>query len=349
MGMGRGTQNASSGMQGKGGAARPNPVQRPVQQPTAGMGGKGVGQPPAQQPNLNNALSGLAGAPVQTYPFPQRPVQQPTAGMGGKGVGQQPVLSQPQLDIINSGGTVGMGGKGVGAKPLDPLMQPYVNAAIGQPTQGQLDALNAAYAYQQGTPTKPAAGMGGKGVGQGQPDYAGQRAAFDAANPQPVPNPMNDPYAARFGVPGDYVGTPAPVQQPVAGMGGKGVGAKPLDPLLQPYVNAAIGRPINSYDDFPMINRTQPNSAPVLSPQEQDLAARQAFEAMQAQRQVQPAPVQQAPSSNLGSSLMGLGLMPPAVSPAPTTTQIVQPRPQQEAQRAIQRFGSVRRGRLGRR
>jgi hypothetical protein len=194
------------------------------QQPAAGMGGKGVGQQPVQQPNLNNALSGLSQPPIS---------------------GIRPVYNAATGQNLQSG----MGGKGVGTKQLDPAMQPYVNNLISsQPTQGQLDALNAAYAYQQGTPTKPATGMNGKGVGGQLPPQAGtlnetltglyqppvglagQRAAFDAANPQPVPNPMNDPYAARFGVPGDYVGTPAPVQQPVqatSGMRGKGGRAQP--------------------------------------------------------------------------------------------------------------------------
>jgi hypothetical protein len=290
MGMGRGTQNASSGMQGKGGAARPNPVQRPVQQPVAGMGGKGVGQPPAQQPNLNNALSGLAGAPVQTYPFPQSPAQQPTAGMGGKGVGQQPVLSQPQLDIINSGGTVGMGGKGVGTRQLDPLMQPYVNNLVSGMQQAEPGVLDPSR-YTNYDQQAPAAGMGGKGVGGQLPPQAGT---------------LNETLMGLYQPPVQVQPAPA------AGMGGKGVGQ-------------------------------------TRNPELEALAAYKAIAPEQRGELVQPAPVQQAPMAYIGEALRGLAPMPPAVSPAPTTTQIAQPSPQQEAQRAIQRFGSVRRGRLGRR
>jgi hypothetical protein len=254
MGMGRINQNTNmSGMQGKGGAARPaQQPARPVQQPVAGMGGKGVGQLPAQQPNLNNALSGLAGAPVQTYPFPQPPAQQPVAGMGGKGVGQQPALTQPQLDIINSGGTVGMGGKGVGTRQLDPAMQPYVNNLVSGMQQAEPGVLDPSR-YTNYDQQAPAAGMGGKGVGQTR------------------------------------------------------------------------------------------------NPELEALAAYKAIAPEQRGEIVQPAPVQQAPMAYIGEALRGLTPMPPAVSPAPTTTQIAQPSPQQEAQRAIQRFGSLRRGRLGRR
>jgi len=172
MGMGRGTQNASSGMQGKGGAARPSGntqtqmgdlaqrfggnvqqarslgakgmgQQPPQVQPQPGMGGKGVGQPPAQQPNLNNALSGLAGAPVQTYPFPQPPAQQPAAGMGGKGVG---------------------------TRQLDPAMQPYVNNLVSGMQQAEPGVLDPSRYTNYGQPAPtPVAGMGAKGVGQFPP------------------------------------------------------------------------------------------------------------------------------------------------------------------------------------
>ena len=203
-------------MPGKGGAARPNPVQRPV----AGMGGKGVGQPPAQQPNLNNALSGLAGAPVQTYPFPQPPAQQPTAGMGGKGVGQQPVLSQPQLDIINSGGTVGMGGKGVGGQ-LPPQAGTLNEALMG---------LNQPPVQVQ---PAPAAGMGGKGVGQTRNPELEALAAYKAIAPeqrgelvQPAPvqqAPITGIRTAYNAATGQNLQPipPRPVQ-PATGMSGKG-------------------------------------------------------------------------------------------------------------------------------
>ena len=241
--MGRINQNTNmSGMQGKGGAARPNPAQQP-QQPTAGMGGKGQlsGGQPMQQTSLNNALSGLAGAPTQTYPFPQPTAQQPLqSGMGGKGLGQQQTVN-PATVFPAQQPVQGMGGKGLGQQQTDPRMQQALEAMQSQmqgqtmpqpqrtPTPSEMVMLGMGQPQQMAQPVQPVQpGMGGKGVGTrqldpllqpyvnaaiGQPvqDLMAQRAAFDAANPQPVNDP-NDPYAARFGVPGNYVGTPAPVQ-----------------------------------------------------------------------------------------------------------------------------------------
>jgi hypothetical protein len=258
-------QQPSVGMQGKGGAARP------AQQPAAGMGGKGVGQQPPQQSNLNNALTALGGTP--TYPFPQPPVQQPVQGMAGKGVGQLPPQAQPRTqqdaDFMAQQAfnqmQSGMGGKGVGTRQLDPAMQPYVNAAIGQPVQ----------------------------------DLMAQRAAFDAANPQPVNDP-NDPYAARFGVPGNYVGTPT---NPAAGMGGKGVGGQ-LPPQAGTLNEALMGL----------------NQPPV---------------------QVQPAPVQPAPVQP-ATGMSGKG----ALRSAAKTPQPVRAEQQKVAtQRLLQQLASRNRGR----
>jgi len=147
MGMGRITQNTNlSGMQGKGGAARP------AQQPAAGMGAKGVGQLPAQQPNLNNALSGLAGAPVQAYPFPQ-----------------PPATYQTFQDAMQNGPVAGMGGKGVGGQ-LSSQAGALNEAMMGfnqPPVQVQPTPV-------QPVPVQPVAGMGGKGAVQQLANRASQ-------------------------------------------------------------------------------------------------------------------------------------------------------------------------------
>ena len=90
----------------------------------------------------------------------------------------------------------GMGGKGVGTRQLNPLMQPYVNAAIGQsapveppPIMGIRPVYNAA------TGQNLQSGMGGKGVGQ-----------------QPMQQPMQQPAPAPA-----PVGT-APMYSPHEGM-----------------------------------------------------------------------------------------------------------------------------------
>jgi len=269
MGMGRAVQNNNmTGMQGKGGAARPAPQPaRPVQQPVAGMGAKGVGQfPPQQPPQTGMGAKGVGQFPPQTQqpgmPNFAQPYMPPQTGMGAKGVGQFPPQTYPfpQPTVQQQLPQTGMGAKGVGQFPpqtqqpgMPNFVQPYFQDMLGQmQSQQQL----------------PQTGMAGKGVG-----------------------------------------TPAPVQQP------------------RMYTN--------SYDDFPMINRTQPNSAPVLSPQEQDLAARQAFEAMQAQRQVQqPAPVPVQPLRQPARPA------PVAARPNPLRTPVpVRPEPKNVAnQRALQQL-----------
>jgi len=197
MGMGRAVQNNNmTGMQGKGGAARPAPQPaRPVQQPVAGMGAKGVGQfpPQTQQPGMPNFVQpyyqdmlgqmqsqqqlpqtgmgakGVGQFPPQTYPFPQPTVQQPPqTGMGAKGVGQFPPQTQ-QPGMPN-------------------FVQPYYQDMLGQmQSQQQL----------------PQTGMGAKGVGQFPPQQP--------TPPRPVPvQPLRQP--AR---PAPVAARPNPLRTPV--------------------------------------------------------------------------------------------------------------------------------------
>jgi hypothetical protein len=254
----------------------------------------------------------------------QPPQVQPQPGMGGKGVGQPPA-QQPNLNNALSGlagapvqtypfpqppaqqPAAGMGGKGVGTRQLDPAMQPYVNNLVSGMQQAEPGVLDPSRYTNYGQPAPtPVAGMGAKGVGQ-----------FPPQTQQPgMPNFVQPYMPPQTGMAGKGVGTPAPVQQP------------------RMYTN--------SYDDFPMINRTQPNSAPVLSPQEQDLAARQAFEAMQAQRQVQqPAPVPVQPLRQPARPA------PVAARPNPLRTPVpVRPEPKNVAnQRALQQLASRNRSR----
>jgi hypothetical protein len=145
--------------------------------------------------SLGNAIGQLPQNQTQQAGRPLGPTQ-PQMGMGGKGMGQQQPLgfSSLQNQPQQAGGTLGMNIAGI-------------NPQTGMSPKGSAPPL------PRGTLGMALAGYDPQNGGfpqQNQPDLAARRAAFDAANPQPVYNPMNDPYAARFGVPGNYVGTPAP-------------------------------------------------------------------------------------------------------------------------------------------
>ena len=159
-----------TGMSGKGGAAQQPVTQQQVRQ---GLSGKGMGQ---QQPLGFSSLQNQPARPQGMMPPPPLGAVQPQMGMGGKG------MSQPR------GVLTGFGPTDAPIYSNDPNAVPYTGPSMG----GN---------FVNGVPVQQPPMQ--------QPDLAARRAAFDAANPQPVNNP-NDPYAARFGVPGNYVGTPAP-------------------------------------------------------------------------------------------------------------------------------------------
>jgi hypothetical protein len=164
-----------TGMSGKGGAAQQPVTQQQVRQ---GLSGKGMGQ---QQPLGFSSLQNQPARPQGMMPPPPLGAVQPQMGMGGKG------MSQPR------GTLTGFGPTDAPIYSNDPNAVPYTGPSMG----GN---------FVNGVPVQQPPMQ--------QPDLAARRAAFDAANPQPVYNPMNDPYAQRFGVPGDYVGTPAPQLPP---------------------------------------------------------------------------------------------------------------------------------------
>jgi hypothetical protein len=243
MGMGSAQgQQPQAGMSGKGGAQntqRPQQPQQPqVQQPPQGsMAGKGgVARP---NPNVINPIGpkpGMAGkGGGASYPFPNQPVQPqvqpPQAGMGGKGVGQpqvDPNVLTSLQSVLQGQATqpqqAGLAGKGLGQAPqTQPGMGGKGMTSTGGPlplNAGQQDLINnpntpEGRAYAASQLDLQRAIQNGTYAPQ---DLMAQRAAFDAANAQPVANPVNDPYAARLQQ------APKPMVTPV----------KPIAPVSNP-------------------------------------------------------------------------------------------------------------------
>jgi hypothetical protein len=201
---------------------------------------------------------------------------------------------------------------------------------------------------------QPAAGMGGKGVGQQVlPEYA-QPYAADMVQP-PQQSNLNNALTALGGTP-TYPFPQPPVQQPVQGMGGKGVGQLPYDPIYMdrfPQVQPQSGMggkgvgqlppQAGTLNDALMALNQAPAQAPVQvqpAPVEPPpiMGIRTAYNAATGQnlQPTPPRPVQ--PATNMGSK--------GAVRSAAKTPQPVRAEQQKVAtQRLLQQLASRNRGR----
>jgi hypothetical protein len=154
--------------------------------------------------SLGNAIGQLPQNQTQQAGRPLGPTQ-PQMGMGGKGMGQQQPLGfnslQAQPTQTGAEGTLGMNIAGI-----NPQTGMSPKGSAPPLPRGTLGMALAGYDPQNGGFPQPRAGMSPKGA----PDPA---TIFP--NPNLNPRPLGpNPYEQRFGVPGDYVGTPAPQLPP---------------------------------------------------------------------------------------------------------------------------------------
>jgi len=209
----------------------------------------------------------------------------------------------------------GMGGKGGAARPQQSIQQP-----------------------QQG--------MGGKGMVQ-------QSMQQPMQQPQPQAGGLNNALMGLYGAPvqSDPIPQP-PVQQPVAGMGGKGVGQPPAQqPNLNNALSGLAGAPVQTYP-FPQPSAQQPVAGmsgkgvgqqvlpEYAQPYYQELIQQSVPMQPQVQPQVQPEVPMPPPKPVVQGPISSGGI------PTPNNPILGDNTPQQDAmrQRFMRRFGQ---GRIG--